>query len=302
MLHRDIQLDVGGTLIVQPPETGRPSSATCAIYTPAGTSIATPTATVDTVNTTVAANASEGATSLTLTSATGVTARRHYVVVCDDGERLTVRVRAIRASVVDLYQPLPRDVDATSLFYGTRITAPVTSAQATPIGDGYEARWVYTVDGVVTRVNTRWSVTRSVWPDAIGTVAGLRDYAGRLLTPERESNHARNAGYLDEMERATRGLKSALIQRGRVPARFRSYAAFEDVTYQRVLLDMAEEGTVFPEVYASAPEQWLTVCRERYERMLTEAMAATADYDSDEDGAVSESEAEATPRYARLSR
>lgn len=302
MLHRDIQLDVGGTLIVQPPETGRPSSLTCSIYLPTGALIASPTATVDAVNTTVAASASEGDESLTLTSAANVAVRRHYVVVCDDGERLTIRVRAIRGAVVDLYQPLPRDVDAGSLCYGTRITAPVTSGQATPIGDGYEARWAYTVDGVAVRCNTRWSVVRTVWPDIIGTVAGLRDYAGRLLTPERENNHTRNAGYLDEIERATRGLKATLIQRGRTPARFRSFAAFEDVVYQRVLLDLAEDGSVYPAAYAGAPEQWLTVCRERYERMLSEALAATADYDADADGAVSTTEAEQTPRYARLSR
>lgn len=302
MLHADIQLDVGGTLSVTPTGSGRPSSATCTLYNPDGTSIATPAATVDTVNTTVASNASEGAEALTLTSATGVSVRRAYVVVCDDGERLTVRVRAIRGSVVDLYSPLPRDVDATSSFYGTTITAPVTGAVATPLGDGYEARWVWTADSVVNRVNTRWSVVRTVWPDALGTVAGLRTFAGRLLTPERESNHQRNAGWLDEIERATRGLKLTLIQRGRTPARFRSFSAFEDVVYQRVVLDLAEGGEVFPAAYASAPEQWVAVCRDRFERMLTDAMAATSDYDEDASGVVDESEADATPRYLRLSR
>lgn len=302
MLHADIQLDVGGTLSVTPTGSGRPSSATCTLYSPGGTSIATPTATVDPVNTTVASNASEGAEALTLTSTTGVAVRRAYVVACDDGERLTVRVRAIRGSVVDLYSPLPRDVDATSSFYGTAVTAPVTSGVATPIDDGYEARWVFTQDGATVRVNTRWSVVRSVWPDALGTVAGLRAFAGRLLTPERESNHQRNAGYLDEIERATRALKLQLIQRGRTPARFRSFGAFEDAVYQRVLVDMAEGGELFPPAYASDPAAWLTVCRDRYERLLTDALAATADYDEDQSGVVSTAEAEWTPRFASLSR
>ncbi len=302
MLHSDIQLDVGGTLTLYPTETGRPSSATVTLVSASGASLATPSVTIDAVNTTVSTNASEGAESLTLTSASGVTARRHYVVVCDDGERLTVRVRAIRGSVVDLYSPLPRDVDSTSTFYGTMMTAPVTAGVATPIAAGLEARWIFTTDSIVRRVNTRWSVVRSVWPELLGTVAGLREAHGRLLTPEREANHQRGAGYSDEIARASRNVRLDLIQRNRHPSRFRSFSAWDDVVYQRVVLDLSEDGYVMPEAYANNPSDWVQLCRERYERMVTQALAATEDYDESEDGTVSTTEAETTSHYARLTR
>ena len=299
MLHEDVKLDVGGTLRLTPPETGRPSSASCSLYTPAGALIGTASVTVDAVSTTVSANASEGDLSLTLTSVASVAVRGVYQVTCDDGERLTVRVRAIRGSVVDLYAPLPRDVDSTSTFYGTSMTAPVSAARATPLGDGYEARWEYTADSVALYATTRYSVVRSVWPAYLGTVAGLRDYAGRLLTPEREASYERGSAYLGELERASRSVRLDLISRGRTPSRFRTFANFDDVVYQRVLLDLAESGMVYAEAFAGDPLSYIQLQRERYDRMLTQALTATADYDSDEDGVVSDAEKDATPRVNR---
>lgn len=303
MLHEDLQLAVGGTLTLRPTGTGRPSAASVELYDPAGTRVATPTATIDSVDTTLSVDADEGDDSVTLASATGVEARRHYVLQSDDGERLFVRVRAVRGAVVDLYIPLPRAVASGSRLYGTVLTAPVTSGVAATVGQGYEARWTFTQDGSAQRVNSRWNVVRSVWPRLLGSLQGLLSHAPHTLTPERESRTGRNGqAYLDALERASDELRLAIIKRGRNPAQFRSFGAFERVVYDQVLFGLGEDGVVVPQAYQGNIQLYVDTLRVRVDTGLTAALAATEDYDADHDGVVSDTERAATRRLYRIER
>lgn len=302
MLPSEVQLDVGGSLRFQPTQQGRPSAAACALYSPEGASLGAATVTVDPVDTTLTAEAAESDESLELTTTTGVQARAHYVVELDDGQRVVVRVRATRGTTVDLFAPLDRAITDGARFYSTRMTAPVAAGVATPTAEGYEARWTYTTDGVVQRAVSRWSVVRSPWPTSLGTVEGLATYAGHLLSPLRETSSQRGLRFADELEHATSQLRRDLIDKGRRPGLFRSFASFEEPVYERLLFDLAETGAVVPSIYSNNPSEYVAIRRERYTRMLLQAMSATEDYDADGDGVVTKDEAKTTARTFRFSR
>ena len=89
---------------------GRPSSATATIYKPDGTVlVVSGSATIDSCNTTITATAAAGTSALALTSATGVTVGRYYVLTAADGRKEWVRVVAIESLNVTLAEDLAYD-------------------------------------------------------------------------------------------------------------------------------------------------------------------------------------------------
>lgn len=285
-MNQEIPLDVGGTLVHEPTARARPTAATCALVTPAGAALASPTVTIDPVETTVAAAAAAGDTELVLATVAGIEPRRHYVLWSTTGELVQVRVRQVRTEddTVVLFSPLRSDVAEASEFFGTRLTAPVTSGQAATLGEGYEARWTVTTDDGSRTYVGRWDVVRSAWPVDLVSPSDLERYAGALLTHEVEGADTYGLAYLDEIETATDDVRTDILEHGRRPSLFRSYVAFKTVVIERVLLNLAYLGRGIPAVDQGDPGGYRQLREARYSRVLSQALATTRDYDLDESG------------------
>jgi hypothetical protein len=119
----------------------RPTSCTVSLYTGEGaTKIDEASATVDTVNTTTSASAARGATTISLTSATGVVVGRRYGIGAQAGSqpREVVMVKQLDSSVATLWAPTMYAHASASVFAGTRVSYSVTSTQADVLWwDGY---------------------------------------------------------------------------------------------------------------------------------------------------------------------
>ncbi|MBT9557899.1 MAG: hypothetical protein IV100_17820 [Myxococcales bacterium] len=281
-----LALDVGGSIVFEPPEIGRPSAATVSIHSPAGTQLTAPSVTIDPVNTTLSSAASAGATTLSVASASNIAARRRYLVIDSDGEREWVRVRSISGTTVTLFDPIENALSSGSTFQGCRLTATAAAAACPVLDEGYEARWVYTIGSVESKAQTRFDVVRSPWPTVIGSSEGLKTYARHLVSPAREGGQG--LGWLDDIEKATQMVRRDIMVRGLDPSRFRSFEAFEDVVYEKVILRLAESGDVVPRDWTG--DTWLQERRNIYDAALSTAMQVTKSYDENQDGVTNSSE------------
>jgi hypothetical protein len=123
-------------------------------------------------NTTLSGTHSIGATSLTVTSGTGIARGRRYLLTSTTGEREWVEVKSVSGTALEVRQPLKNDFADASTLQDCRITIAVDStwvadksnisdilyssdratvqevARDWPVGGaGYRVRWVYTVAG-----------------------------------------------------------------------------------------------------------------------------------------------------------
>lgn len=159
-------------------EDGRPSAvgtvqvwASSADDTSVVESATTGAAAVETnPNTTLGSTAAAGATSLSLTSATGTTIGRRYLLTEDSsGVSEQIEVLGLNGTTVTLKHPLRNDYTAGATFQSTRVTIAVDS---TWIADQsnlsatfnpnptYRVRWPVTVNGNQTAYATGFDVVR----------------------------------------------------------------------------------------------------------------------------------------------
>jgi hypothetical protein len=99
-----------------------------------GTLLASTAVTLGTTNTTLSALAAAGATTVTVTSASGIIAGRTYLLAGHEdagGERVTVK--SIASTTVTLVRPLRLAKASAATFQSTRVECAITAAAAAPI-------------------------------------------------------------------------------------------------------------------------------------------------------------------------
>ena len=222
-MNAEIVKDVGGDVLLETPQTGRPSSATVTIYKPDGTElVASGAATIDPCNTTLSASASAGATSISVASATGIEVGRHYVLSSSSSQEEWVRVKAIDSLVITLAQDLAYWYETGDTFVGTRLTKSISAANAAELEEGYSASWVYTTAGTDYRVNTFFDVVLSKWSDIVIASHEFRLRAGDMALAEFEALEAEGLDFRDDIYHATRLIRQECASRGFRPSLFRS--------------------------------------------------------------------------------
>lgn len=162
MTYRWLQKDVGGSILTDELHERPDASPTFAVLSPSGGSLATGTGSVDSVNTTLNGAASAGATSVVVTSASGIAVGRRYLLTGSEesgGEWVTVS--AISGTTITLARPL-RIAHATGAsVQGTRITCAVTAAACATIYRGCRVEITYTVSAATRPVlSVEFDVTR----------------------------------------------------------------------------------------------------------------------------------------------
>tara|TARA_Y100001963_G_scaffold80604_3_gene111856 strand:- start:7720 stop:8637 length:918 start_codon:yes stop_codon:yes gene_type:complete len=293
-MNAEILLDVGGSLVFDPPQPGRPSSATVEIFAPSGASLVSsgPVDTIDPVNTSIGSSASAGSTSLTLASSANVATGRRYVLKGADGFHEWVRVKAVNTTthVVTLSHEIGHTyASAGSSFVGNRLTEAVSAATASILDAGYSAVWKYTIAGTDHRVVQYFDVVRAAWTQIVIAPWQFALVAGDLASSDLESLSQEGLDFADEIAEATRRVREDVFARGYRPALFRSFDNFVEPICQRVLLTFAERGESVPMVYQDNPIEWLELRREVYQEAITAALNS-ANYDADESGDITDEE------------
>lgn len=138
---RWVQQGTSGAVVFDLPS--RPSGAgTARVVTAGGAELATPTPTLNSVNTTTSANAAAGTTSLTLTSGTGVTAGRRYLLGgAEDAGGERVLVAAVNGTAVALARPLSKAVASGATFQSSRVEVTVSTACTATVARQLRVEW-----------------------------------------------------------------------------------------------------------------------------------------------------------------
>jgi len=147
MTRQRFREDTAGTLEFYPPENQVASAATLTIYKPAGSGSvlqSSTNATIDTVDTTISANASKGARNVTLASAADVTAGVQYLLE-QNGRVQPVEVRSVSGTTAYLVNKLHFDFTSGATFKGYRLSYSLTATHTADVDRNYFAEFSYTI-------------------------------------------------------------------------------------------------------------------------------------------------------------
>jgi len=151
------------TLVEFYPPESRPSSATVRFLSPAGSSLATPAATVDTLSRTIATVTDAEVYSVTGATGTPAAGRLYWWTSSTD-PTLTAQVMLSEWTGTTWYleQPAATITGAVGdTFRGARITTTITALAAATRGENYRVEWTVTgADGVVRVYDQVAHVTR----------------------------------------------------------------------------------------------------------------------------------------------
>ena len=133
----------------------RPSSAGTARVLDAAGGVLQSSATtaLDSVNTTLSGALSAGASSLTVSSASGITVGRRYLVGgAEESGGESVLVSSIASTTVNLVRRAGRAQASGATFQGTRITVTISTASTAACARGLRVEWTDPSSGAVLAV------------------------------------------------------------------------------------------------------------------------------------------------------
>ena len=247
---------------------------TAAVVAPDGTSAATPTATLDSVSTTLATVTN--AFTMTLTSAASVEAGKSYEITDAAFGSVIAQVGSLDGVAIVLTDPLPAVPTAGATFKGVEIDVSVPAAQTATLG----MNWRVVIEDIYGRQLSHWfNVVRQVFPAAIGE-AGVRRLiahgytsSGILRQPELLRDIAAEASQMvrDRLRELTSwpslvGDPACLDEVGRVAARVVLFNDFALVPPGR------------------DPEEYSSFIHDEFQRRCAGLVHRLGGYDTDDDG------------------
>lgn len=217
--RQDVVQDITGQRVYLYPEEGRPSTTpTVQLLDRNGSTItaaATTNVTLDPVNTTLAAAAEAGDTTITVASAADVEVGVWYRLTNVGGAFEDVRVveRNTSTGVVSLSEPLERDYPVTtSTLAGTRFWRTLSASEVSLLRELCRARATYAVGGLNYQLDRTYDVVLVPLPNMLSS---------RLLTTRRpdvsaqEHAETRGSDYEDLRQaawvRVREGIRKAAV-------------------------------------------------------------------------------------------
>lgn len=319
MRHQEIIYALTGQSFYFDPPEGRPSGTPTVQVFAAGNdddgtaeSATTGAASVDSVNTTLNGATSIGTRTLTLTSGTGVTKGRRYLLTDTNGESEWVEVHGISGTTCTTKHPLINAYDTGATFVGCRISISVDSTwvatksritdvlveeartvpsySTAPGAAGYRLRWSYTVGSATIGVSyadlVRYQAKNLVTPLDVDRV--FPGFLDRLALDYREDQ---GAALVDE---AFQAVKMDALADAQLLRRIRDTQVLSELVKYR-----ANELAIQNEVMRGAAqlgqlEVAQRAYRQRYDQLMREPKIA-----SDTGGGGANGEAVRLPAWRR---
>lgn len=279
MTDIDITYDAS-TVVTGDVDMGPLTTATLAVVNPSGATIQSPTVTLPSVSTTIAAGTTS--TVLTLTAVTGIASGTRLLVVSDGVTyACTAAVVDAVAKTASLVTGLPVTPDTGAPVYGATLTATVTAPGSAAIGGNYRLVWTYSTATTTRTITAPASVVR--WPfRAPCTAEDVRDIVTQIGGGARS-----NAWCADVADTVTRRIRGKLEQTGRRPWLYLSAAVFADAARQGIRYELAQRGIALGgQIYEAQRE-----LRFAAEDTLATVITSLAGYDKNADGTIDADEA-----------
>lgn len=271
MVEVELKYDSSTTVSHFDAEGFVPTAATCKVYKPDGTVLATPTVTLSTIST--HANSPSTATMLDLDSIAGVTVGSKLAVtsygvtyVCT-----VARVDGLHAYLQDALPIAPVNNDTVK---GLTMTATVTAPGVAAIGSNYRIVWSYNIGADSRQASYPAAVVRWPWTAPVSGADVRSVLANTYQERKSESFCDRVAQLVNER------IRGAVQRTGRRPWLYLSGLVFNEAARQGIRYALAEEG-VYPGGDAISAQREL---RFAFDDAMAGALTAAA-YDSNADGA-----------------
>ena len=165
--------DTAATLVFYPPENAPSSAGTVTLYTPGGSVIQSAAAvTCDSVATTIGAAVARSAQSVTVASASGISAGKKYVIA-EGGRSQVVTVRSLASTTLYLEDRMAFALTTSATFKGFSLSYSLTSTHTDVIDRNYRAHWAYTISGVSYQAESYFDVVAydsaytTTWSDVL---------------------------------------------------------------------------------------------------------------------------------------
>lgn len=248
-----------------------PTSASCTVYRPDGTTLSTPSVTISAINT--HCNASSSETMLDLDSATGVTVGTKLSVL-SYGVTYVCTVARLDGLHAHLQDALPIKPQNNDTVKGIAMTASVAAAGSAAIGGNYRIAWTYANGGTSRQAAYQAAVVRWYWTAPVSGADVRSVLANSYQERKSESFCDRVAQLVNER------IRGAVQRTGRRPWLYLSGLVFTEAARQGIRYALAEEG-VYPGGDAISA---LRELRFAFDDAIAQALTAAA-YDSNADGA-----------------
>lgn len=272
-------LDVlkGGAATVTFLPAVRWSSASAEVIDPGGTVLATPTATLDSVSTTI--TGATDAFTLTLTSAAGVSVGSSYEVI-SNGHASISRVATVSGSVVTLDEPLPATPSASDTFKGVEFSVPVTASETGTIGVNYSVRVFTTASNDELRAVFHVVYHKFSPPMTAQRLRQLMAYKWKTAASRMTGTLVANV-----VERTNDKVRRKVLAKGQYAFLYGDSNAFSEagvIAAKRVLIDHG-----FVEAGADVDE-YARRLDEDFRNEMGDVMTSLQSYDASNDGAVND--------------
>ena len=259
------------------------TTATAVLRKPGGTTLETLTVTAPTAGSrTIAAGSTADA--LIVSSATGVTVGHRWRVT-SDGVRHVLTVARVDGTTVYPMEPLAVVPDTGSAFEPIRMTATIAAPGESLIGANYRLEWLYD-DGTTEGFGSDTvNVVYWKWDDPV-TGARIRQYVSHQFPSVLQR---REPAYWDQVAAdACAQIRAAVESAGRRPYLYGDTDVFARAGYECARWMLAKEGLV---PRGSNPGIFEAQIRAEYDREMMQALSSLAQYDRNNDGAISSDEA-----------
>lgn len=309
MTNQELVFNLAGqTLFYDPPEGQATGTPTVSVFASdvddddTAESATSGSCSVGSVDTTFSASA--GDTQVTVTSGTGITRGRRYLVTDTDGDREWVEVLSVSGTTVNLRQPLVNNYAAGSTFQGCRISVTVDSTWIADDGNisdafwsdvpgaaGYRCRWSYTVDGTATIGVSFFDVVRYQAKNLVTPLDVDRRFPGWIDRLGSDYREDQGQALIDE---AFQSIKMDALGDAQIVRQIRNTEVIRELTIYRANV-IAQEASLFNggsnvELVQAARD----IYEQRYKQLIREPKIPV-----DRDGSGASSQAERLPAFRR---
>ena len=250
------------------------SSPTCEVYKPSSaTAVATPSATVSSVNTTIAAVTD--AKTFAITSASGVS-QGHSYLVTGDGWTAVCKVADLTSTSVVLETALPEAPGVGDAFQGIEITATITAATLSEYG----TNWRVLVKENQTELVQTFNVVRHLFREPV-TEQDCRDLVNEVW----RSAEFPAGAYATIAGKASQKVRAKLLASGRYPHLMGDPDAFKEAGRSACRLVLVDRGLIGP---GWDVREYIEFYEDKLDRDVGEVVQSLSAYDSDDDDVLSD--------------
>ena len=288
MRKQQIQHEASATIWFRFPE-GTPSPTPTVSITRASGAALSPVVTgalaaIDSAGTTISSWSSDSPKTVEVADASGFVPGRVYRITNAHLQTFDVKVVGVSVTSKELLldKAPPWDLAATWAVTSSWVSFDLAASQTALAEANYQAVWEGTIAGAAYRHQEPFDVVRQI-PYMVATPAGLYQYSPALIT-DWEVSATQGGNWSPRLETAFGKVLDDLDALGLRAHLLLDWLQVEVVTYEAVLLKLADESYVPAGGYDGQGANWMKERRHRYAEEFAKLRTTLEGYDANNDG------------------